>query len=345
MHLSYFGSAFFRALFFAWMILVCAVLVNSTGCDPAEMRRLIDADSTAATDSNHPVTPAGNSSVAGQTITANQAIVIGSFNIQTFGRSKIRKPHVVSVLVDIAKRFDVLAIQELRDIDQETIPEFVRAINRDGANYRACVSRRVGYVDRKSNSHYEEQMVYVYDANRIEVLGQSYVAEDRTGIMHRPPYVTHFRCLGLPASQAFSFVLMNVHVDPDDTVVEFTKMQDIIRGVFPNHPGEDDFILLGDLNDEASEFSKYSWLSNQFATIPSHWKTNTRMSKSYDNIIFDTRRSAEFMNQGGVLNLMKEYGLSNSAALEVSDHMPVWAVFSTMEVDPTTVTQGPQVMR
>jgi len=32
-----------------------------------------------------------------------------------------------------------------------------------------------------------------------------------------------------------------------------------------------------------------------------------------------------------VLNLMSEYGLSMEQALEVSDHFPVWAVFSATE--------------
>jgi endothelin-converting enzyme len=84
------------------------------------------------------------------------------------------KPEVVSVLVDIARRFDVLAIQELRDKEETTIPEFIRLMNRDGANYRAAVSRRIGYVDVTSKRKYEEQLVYIYDANRVEIISQPY---------------------------------------------------------------------------------------------------------------------------------------------------------------------------
>ena len=38
---------------------------------------------------------------------------IASFNIQVFGRSKLRRP-VMKVLCDVVRRFDVLAIQEVR---------------------------------------------------------------------------------------------------------------------------------------------------------------------------------------------------------------------------------------
>ena len=138
---------------------------------------------------------------------------------------------------------------------------------------------------------------------------------------------------------------MNVHVDPDDTVAEFTALQDIIHSIFPNHPGEDDFILLGDMNAEASKFSRFRWLTDQFATIPPHWKTNTRQKESYDNITFDARRTAEFLNQAGVMNLMQEYNLSREAAIQVSDHMPIWAVFASHEFVPAELTQEQQLLR
>lgn len=281
----------------------------------------------------------------GQSVQPSDSLVIGSFNIQAFGRSKMSKPHLVNVLVDVVRRFDIIAIQELRDKDQQTIPAFLQALNQGGYNYAAAVSRRVGYTDHRSGRAYEEQMVYLYDTSRVEIISRPYVAQDRYSIMHRPPYVAHFRCRGLPSEQAFSFVLMNVHTDPDDTEVEFDALQEIIGMTFPNHPGEDDFMLLGDLNDEASGFQHVRWFANQFPAIPSHWKTNTRMSKSYDNIVFDSRRTAEFTNQAGVMNLLQEYGLTEKQALQVSDHMPVWAVFSTREHRGATMTQDPRMVR
>lgn len=138
---------------------------------------------------------------------------------------------------------------------------------------------------------------------------------------------------------------MNVHIDPDDVLAEFAALQEIIGSVFPNHPGEDDFILLGDMNKDARSFSNFRWMSNQSAAIPSQWKTNTRQNESYDNLVFDAGRTSEFMNQSGVLNLLHEYGLTYEQAREVSDHMPVWAVFSDRESTAAVLTQEPQLIR
>ena len=324
-------------------IFLLLVTASYFGCDPSEIDSFITELPKSA--GPEPADVQYSQSNQGSQLT-RPAVIIGSFNIQSFGRTKMGKPEVVNVLVDIAQRFDILAIQELRDVDQRVIPEFLERINRDGYNYRASVGPRQGYVVAADQRRYEEQMVYLYDANRIEILGPTYVAYDRYQRMHRPPYVAHFRCRQVPAGiQPFTFALMNVHVDPDDVDAEFAALQDIIGSVFPNHPGEDDFILLGDMNQDASAFSNFRWLSNQFAAIPSQWKTNTRQTENYDNLIFDARRTSEFMNQSGVLNLMQQYGLNYEQARQVSDHMPVWAVFSDRESTAETLTQGPQVIR
>ena len=157
--------------------------------------------------------------------------------------------------------------------------------------------------------------------------------------MYRPPFVGHFRALGAPREQAFSFVLMNVHVRPERPEVEFRVMSDVMAGIFQSHQ-EDDFILLGDLNDRPSDYLRYNWMSNQTAVLPDSVKTNTLQTKSYDNLVFNSVRTSEFTGEAGVLNLMEVYELELSDAQKVSDHMPVWAAFSTYESPSAAITQG-----
>jgi hypothetical protein len=45
---------------------------------------------------------------------AGDTIKVASFNIQVFGTSKLKKPQVMDVLVKVIRRFDVVAIQEVR---------------------------------------------------------------------------------------------------------------------------------------------------------------------------------------------------------------------------------------
>ena len=316
---------------------ICLLMVSvlCTGCDPAGLASL-GSDIGGADSSTEPVGgPAGN-----------ETVIIGSFNIQSFGRAKMEKSDVVPILVDIVRRFDVIAIQELRDIDQRVIPEFLALINQGGGRFVAEVGPRQGYYVQKDQRRYEEQMVFIYDSSRVELIQRSYVAVDASRKMHRSPLVARFRSLGVPQSQAFTFSLMNVHVDYDDAIAEFKLMESILAGVYNQNPDEDDFILLGDMNGEPNTFNKFNWMSNQFAAIPNHWNTNTAQSENYDNIVFDAARTSEFMNQAGVMSLMAEYQIPVEQAKRVSDHLPVWAVFSARESVKASLTQGtPQVIR
>lgn len=267
-------------------------------------------------------------------------VLIGSFNIKHFGVTKMSRPEVVSVLVDIARKFDVLAIQELRDGDEVVIREFLQLVNRDGGRYAAAVGPKQGYVVAGKLANYYEKAIFLYDMNKVELISQTYVANDPGLVMHRAPYVGHFRCLNVPPEQAFSFVLMNVHVDPDVVHVEFKALQDIIAGVYANHRGEDDFMLIGDLNAEPDKYMPYRWMQRQFSAIPSNWKTNTRQNRCIDNIVFDATFTSEFTGESGVLDIMNEYNLTYEQAVRVSDHMPVWANFSNLEAPMASMTQG-----
>lgn len=338
----------------AWITTIVVALFSSyLGCDPIR-----DGDgsfpgpfthsgstTSSATGNDWNGTGSNSSVRAGQPVDSipgrREAIIIGSFNIQTFGQAKMSQPDVVPILVDIARRFDILAIQELRDRSKETIPDFLRLINADGSQFRAAVSPRISY----QNSTYSEQLVYLYDSEQIELIGQPYVADDPLDQMYRPPYVAHFRCRAYPPEYAFSFVLMNVHTSPKRTEIEFRAMESIIPQIRRNHPQEDDFILLGDLNDEPGAFVTYRWFENQTVAIPSRWKTNTRMTKNYDNFVFDGLRTSEFLQQAGVMNIMEEYQLTLEQALRVSDHLPVWALFSTRENRATEMTRDNQTVR
>ena len=143
-----------------------------------------------------------------------------------------------------------------------------------------------------------------------------------------------------PPEQAFSFVLMNVHIDPDDTHVEFEALREMVGETYANHRGEDDFILLGDMNEEPGQCQPYQWMQNQRTLLPSELKTNAIETKAYDNLVFDASCTAEFRNQAGVMNLIDVYQLTLPQAKLVSDHFPVWGVFSSRESPRAAMTQS-----
>jgi exonuclease III len=97
-----------------------------------------------------------------------------------------------------------------------------------------------------------------------------------------------------------------------------------------NQLDEDDVILLGDLNADPNQFGA-------LRSIPAmKWSvegvpTNTRRTKTYDNLLFSGAYTTEYTGAWGVFDMEKELGLSLSDALQVSDHLPVWSEFSQWE--------------
>lgn len=254
-----------------------------------------------------------------------ESITVASFNIQVFGISKLKKRPVMNVLAEIARRFDVVAIQEIRSKDQTVLPQFVEMINSNGAQYDYVIGERLGRTSSK------EQYAFVFDATRIEVDRRSvYTVPDRTDLLHREPLVARFRAKTVPPEQAFTFTLINIHTDPDETDIELDALDDAFRSVQENGWREDDVILLGDLNEDEQHLGQLGRIPG-IRWVVSGVPTNTRGSKSYDNILFDSGSTVEHTGRWGVLDFREEFGLTMDEALDVSDHMPVWAEFSARE--------------
>ena len=252
-------------------------------------------------------------------------LIVGSFNIQVFGVKKIQNQNVAAVLVDIVRHFDVIAIQELRSIDQSVIPTFVSWLNSDGSSYNYAVGPRQGYSNSK------EQYVYIYDTRRVEITNPGFVVPDPQNRIHRPPLATAFRVRVVPPQQAFSFVLANIHTDPDQAYAECDALADSVAALRQYFPYEDDVIVLGDLNAPPSRLGRLTAMQNWGAILPEGVTTNTRKNRSYDNIVINGAATSEYTGRFGVVDLMNQYNLTMDQALTVSDHLPVWATFSVYE--------------
>jgi endonuclease/exonuclease/phosphatase family metal-dependent hydrolase len=273
-------------------------------------------------DATYPVSATGPAVPAYQ---PGETITIASFNIQVFGQDKLTKPRVMEILAQIVRKFDLVAIQEIRSTAQDVMPRFVELINSSGRNYDFIIGERIG------NSVSKEQYAYVFDRQTIEVDRRYvYTVQDPDNLLHREPLVAWFRTRGPEPGEAFTFTLVNVHTDPDIVEIEMSVMDDIFRVVRDDGRNEDDVIILGDFNADDRHFG-------ELANVPgitwalSGVKTNTRQTKQYDNLVFHSRATSEFVGRAGVVDFMREFDLTLDEALQVSDHLPVWAEFSIYE--------------
>jgi endonuclease/exonuclease/phosphatase family metal-dependent hydrolase len=252
-------------------------------------------------------------------------IKIASFNIQVLGRSKLAQASVMDVLSDVVRRFDVVAIQEVRASTDDVLPRFVQKINSGGRRYDYVIGPRLGRTTSK------EQYAIVFDTDTLETdRSAMYTVSDPRDLLHREPLVACFRVRGPPPNEAFTFTLVNIHTDPDEVSQEVAALAQVYQAVRNDGRGEDDIILLGDFNANEHKLGPLAQVPNiawAIAGLP----TNTRRTETYDNILFSRVATSEFTGLSGVVDLMRDYQLSIDAALEVSDHLPVWAEFAAVE--------------
>ncbi len=253
-------------------------------------------------------------------------ILIASFNIQVFGKSKLAKTDVMSVIVQVIRQFDIVAIQEIRAKEDNILPALMAMLNAEGSRYNFLIGPRLG------RSVSTEQYAFIFDTNRIEYDPSSVgTMGDPGDLLHREPFVARFRPRTNFPDRAFSFWLVDTHTDPDDVPNEVAALANAFQVMQGALPDEDDVILLGDLNANEFELGPLGRIPGIRWVVGGNTMTNTRKNKAYDNIIFHAPSTTEFSGRWGVLDLQSAFQLSEEDALKVSDHFPVWAEFDIWE--------------
>lgn len=337
------------------LAIVTSLGVAFVGCDSAEI--LEHFEEAASSSGQYVSTPVSNYELLPER-SAN-SILVASFNIQVFGKSKMENTWVMQHLAQVARQFDIVAIQEIREKDQLLMPAYLDYINRDGANYDFIIGARLGQTVS------QEQYAYVYDKNRIladkdaaytlrdgapESGTQTIGDRNLDDLLHREPLVARF-VVNLPDEyRPFRFTLMNIHTDPDVVDQELNVLGPAYINVrnyeYQVARQEDDVILLGDLNAGPGNLGALERIPDLVPLI--HSPTNSRRSKIYDNILIDQQLTAEFTGRAGVLDLEAFFDIPFADANRLSDHYPVWAEFTAQEVDNqfrSQMASGPSTVR
>ena len=262
-------------------------------------------------------------------------IKIASFNIQIFGVSKASKPDVMNILADTISKFDLVAIQEIRDKTGTAINDLEAAVDSLGTDYDYIIGPRLGRSTSK------EQYAYIYNTSTITAKS-SYTYDDTAmDLFSRDPYIAAFKA----AAGTFDFVLISIHTAPDDATQEINALNDVVKDAQSYFKDEKDFIVLGDFNADCSYFDEddttcplraecYKWI------ITNEMDTNlAKSSCTYDRIVITKAATAEdYADKCGVYRFDQIYDLKFKAAKRVSDHYPVYAVFYIDHDSDTTVS-------
>lgn len=255
---------------------------------------------------------------------SKRTIRVASFNAGSLGPAKVAKPHVLEAFVGIIRQFDVVALQEIQTSRDDLLPILVDKLNQSGRKYDYLIGPRVGRVAPKA------QFAIIFDAQRLETdRYQLYTVDDPEDLMNYEPLVAWFRCKEVPAKEAFTFSLINVRVDYNFVERESGILPSLIEAVQGDGRDEDDWIIAGDIAGNATNIpgSEEGGIRFAIRDLP----TNVSGTHALDSIFFSAPATTEYTGRSGVLDFLRAQNLSMERALEISDHLPVWAEFSIVE--------------
>ncbi|VDP99677.1 unnamed protein product [Trichobilharzia regenti] len=170
-----------------------------------------------------------------------ECIKIGSFNIQVFGQNKVSKTDVLSILVKILSRYDLIVVQEIRDAKNTAFRHLVDELNRlvkviligwnyynhplpfryTKGNYKFVISEKLG----RTNSKEQYGVIYKPDLIRI---GKMVTFDNKKNLFERPPMAVevHTTSSAIPM-----FALVVVHLDPDSVFEEVNNLYTFVKHI------------------------------------------------------------------------------------------------------------------
>lgn len=248
-----------------------------------------------------------------------ESIRVATFNIQVFGQTKASNPEIMEELARIVRQYDIVAIQEIKDVKEKVPYLFLAKVNEKNNEYRLILSPRTGLQEDDKKS--QEQYAFIYNSKKIEQVGQGKLFDDtKNDLFQREPFSARFRIIGTKES----FVLINVHVSPKLAKLEIESLHSVFWWNLFEYSGEENFVVLGDFNADCDYISEeglnmmpmrneeFTWI------VPDTEDTTVSATDcAYDRIVMTSNMNKKLYN--GMWGVDRSF--ENK---EVSDHFPVW---------------------
>ncbi|GFY26306.1 integrase catalytic domain-containing protein [Trichonephila clavipes] len=144
-------------------------------------------------------------------------LFIGSFNIQTLAKKKLKQSHLMSTIERIVHRYDLVLILELMTNDSQLTQRFLEDVNLfapKGVVYNMTVS---------SDPHVNEFCAIFYRTDKLRILKtESYYDPDR---FYRKPFFVLFDAPTLRDMKRFGMI--GYHVKPSQAVREIDALVEV----------------------------------------------------------------------------------------------------------------------
>eukprot|EP00128_Syssomonas_multiformis_P007245 Colp12_sorted_trinity150504_noHs@28961 len=257
------------------------------------------------------------------------SISVGAFNVQVFGTTKASKPDVMAVLTNIVRRYDVILIQEIRDLSGTAIVSLLNQVNAaatdDSQIYSLTISPRLGRTSSK------EQYAFLYLKTKMQLV-DAFTHNDIGDVFEREPYIATFNASGTV------FQLAALHAAPSDADKEIGALASVYQTIVGRNPNT---IFLGDFNAGCTYWPASKRSANPLRQAQFSWVINDNQDTTtgttlcpYDRIVVagDELKTKVDTASSGVFDFGAAYSLPSTLITSVSDHKPVYT---------TLVLQGP----
>ena len=254
------------------------------------------------------------------------AIRIASFRMNV-GSNLDNQPGSLNLMSHLCSQFDVIAFQEINSSNAAWMEQLGR--NVASQSNGAIQFRAISDATRVAPG--DPQFVILYNTQTLDLdFAHWYSVNDPDKLLKREPLVGWFRTRGLPSTQAFTFTLANIQLDHHRPDLELAYLDELFRAIRLDGRGEDDVIITGNFNAgdrglaPLRKRAGLTWVVYDMATT-------TDKDSQFDNLVFAQNATVEFTGQGGVHDFLATYNLPLDQARAISEHMPIWAEFSTSE--------------
>ena len=219
-------------------------------------------------------------------------------------------------LTRVLQEMDVVTL--LQDEPQpELLNSVVSKLNQQGGAHKF-------FVDTSGHGY-----AVLFDSRRVQLeQDYFYTVQDPDSLFERPPLVAWFRCLSENASpnKCFTFTLVSFQQGSRREQGESSHFRALFRAVRGDGRGEDDILLVGDVNSDVTPNATLNRKAGLFQTV----SAQSGLRVGSENILVQPSATIE-LGRSERLDLIRMFNWDSDALARWELLDPVWAEFSTIE--------------
>ncbi len=256
---------------------------------------------------------------------AYRNLKVASWALDGFGPTKLANPLARRNLARVIRQFDVVALQQIASIERDLVPRLVDSINEGDKRYDFVIGRSTGPDER------QEQLAFVFDTTRVLIdRRQTYTVEDPDKQITFDPLVAWFRAAEPPASQAWTFSLVNIRIDLARAPSEVALLPGMLSAIRADGRSEDDVVLAG-LFQADDAYLLPTIAGEKVKAAVRSLPTDIFGQYQTSNVLIDTATTSEYLGRGGIFDYLRRFKLTLPEAETVTSHLPVYAEFTATE--------------